>query len=160
MILLKLVTLFKAPFIQREKRQREKDRLRGRKRERPQAEWNFNEFSHGRRKNDCESWQRRTRFQLRWFLLCHQIFYFLFHNGRCSKKGNRKWEREMSGVSFSSRCVTLLPHVAFLTLLKSETKMFKLHRSGLFSNHYLIYTIVQKSENILCSPTLYLFDQN
>lgn len=42
MILLKLVTLFKAPFIQREKRQREKDRLRGRKRgrkrERPQAE--------------------------------------------------------------------------------------------------------------------------
>jgi len=33
MILLKLVTLFKAPFIQRVKRQRKKDRLRGRERE-------------------------------------------------------------------------------------------------------------------------------
>lgn len=38
MILLKLVTLFKAPFIQRVKSQREKDRLRG-KREREAAGW-------------------------------------------------------------------------------------------------------------------------
>lgn len=67
---------------EREKAKRE--RWIGRKRERERergcrlSEILMNSLTVGG-KNDCESWQRRTRFQLRWFLLCHQLFYFLPH---------------------------------------------------------------------------------
>lgn len=52
-------------------------RERERKRGSPRAGWNFNEFSHSGKKNDCESWQGRKRFQLRWFLLSLHLLSFL-----------------------------------------------------------------------------------
>ncbi len=101
---------------------KKKDRLRGRERERKieAAGWvKFNEFSHGRWKNDCESWQRRKVSTPLISPVSSALLFFWLIMGDVLRK---KKESEMSRVSFSSRCVTLLPHVAFLTLLSQKQK--------------------------------------